>query len=42
MVMGRTILQEPRKGRPNTIVVGIGEKRKIRGVLTSSPGLSAR
>jgi hypothetical protein len=79
MVMGRTILQEPRKGRPNTIVVGIGENRivkaqvtirprgeqtqlrispggvtwdlifntlgvsrKIRGVLTSSPGLSAR
>jgi hypothetical protein len=79
MIMGRTVLQRPRKGRPNTIVVGIGENvivkaqvtvtprdgqtelrispggvtwdlvyntfgvaRKIRGVLLSSPGLSAR
>jgi hypothetical protein len=79
MVMGRTTLQDPREGRPNTIVVGTGENRiikaqvtitprggqtelrvspggvtwslvfntfglarKIRGVLASSPGLSAR
>jgi hypothetical protein len=79
MIMGRTILQSPRKGPPNKIVVGTGENvlvkaqvtitprggqtelrispggltwdliyntlgvgRKIREVLTSSPGLSAR
>jgi hypothetical protein len=79
MVMGRTTIQDPRKGRPNTIVVGTGENRivkaqvtitprggqtelrispggvtwslvlntfgvarKVRGVLASSPGLSAR
>jgi hypothetical protein len=79
MAMGRTILQAPRKGPANKIVVGTGENvivkaqvtitprdgqtelrispggvtwdlvyntfgvaRKIRGVLTSSPSLSAR
>jgi len=79
MVMGRTTLQYPRKGRPNTIVVGTGENRiakaqvtittrggqtelrispggvtwdllfntlgvgrKVRRVLTRSPGWSAR
>jgi hypothetical protein len=79
MAMGRTILQGPHKGRPNTIVVGTGDNfvikaqvtiterggqtelrispggvtwdllmntfgvaRKVRGVLASSLGLSAR
>jgi hypothetical protein len=79
MAMGRTALQGPHKGRPNTIVVGTGDNiivkaqvtitqrdgqtdlrispggltadllvntfgiaRKIRRVLASSPGLSAR
>jgi hypothetical protein len=79
MAMGRTALQGPHKGRPNTIVVGTGDNfvvkaqvtitprggqtelrispggiaadlllnifgvaRKVRGVLASSPGLSAR
>jgi hypothetical protein len=29
MIMGRTTLQEPRKGRPNTIVVGTGDNRTL-------------
>jgi hypothetical protein len=37
MVMGRTILQEPRKGRPNTIVVGIGENRIVKAQVTIRP-----
>jgi hypothetical protein len=79
MAMGRTALQGPHKGRPNTIVVGTGDNviikaqvtiisrdgqtelrispggltadllvntfgiaRKVRRILASSPGLSAR
>jgi hypothetical protein len=79
MAMGRTMLQGPHKGRPNTIVVGAGDNvivkaqvtiiardgqtdlrispggvtadllinifgvaRKVRRVLATSPGLSAR
>jgi hypothetical protein len=37
MAMGRTILQEPRKGRPNTIVVGIGENRIVKAQVTIRP-----
>jgi hypothetical protein len=34
MVIGRTILQEPRKGRPNTIVVGTGDNRIVKAQVT--------
>ena len=34
MAMGRTSLQEPHKGRPNTIVVGTGENRIVKAQVT--------
>jgi hypothetical protein len=37
MVMGRTILQAPRKGRPNTIVVGTGENVIVKAQVTITP-----
>jgi hypothetical protein len=37
MAMGRTILQDPRKGRPNTIVVGTGENRIVKAQVTITP-----
>jgi hypothetical protein len=37
MAMGRTILQDPHKGRPNTIVVGTGENRIVKAQVTITP-----
>jgi hypothetical protein len=37
MIIGRTILQSPRKGRPNTIVVGTGENRIVKAQVTITP-----
>ncbi len=37
MVIGRTILQNPREGRPNTIVVGTGENRIVKAQVTITP-----
>ena len=37
MAMGRTVLQDPREGRPNTIVVGIGENRAVKAQVTITP-----
>jgi hypothetical protein len=34
MIIGRTMLQNPRKGRPNTIVVGTGENRVVKAQVT--------
>ena len=34
MIMGRTILQRPRKGRPNTIVVGTGDNMLVKAQVT--------
>ncbi len=37
MAMGRTILQDPRKGQPNKIVVGTGENRIVKAQVTITP-----
>jgi hypothetical protein len=37
MAMGRTILQDPRKGRPNMVVVGTGENRIVKALVTITP-----
>jgi hypothetical protein len=35
--MGRTILQGPHEGRPNTIVVGTGDNRVVKTQVTITP-----
>jgi hypothetical protein len=37
MVIGRTMLQGPRKGRPNTIVVGTEQNRVVKAQVTITP-----
>jgi hypothetical protein len=37
MAIGRTTLQDPHKGRPNTIVVGTGENRIVKAQVTITP-----
>ena len=37
MAMGRTAFQGPRKGQPNTIVVGIGDNRVVKAQVTITP-----
>jgi hypothetical protein len=37
MAMGRTALQGPHKGRPNTIVVGTGDNIIVKAQVTISP-----
>jgi hypothetical protein len=37
MAMGRTILQDARKGQPNMIVVGTGENRIVKAQVTITP-----
>jgi hypothetical protein len=37
MAIGRTILQDPRKGQPNMIVVGTGENRIVKAQVTITP-----
>jgi hypothetical protein len=37
MAMGRTILQSPRKGPPNKIVVGTGENVLVKAQVTITP-----
>ena len=37
MAMGRTILQDPREGQPNMIVVGTGGNRIVKAQVTITP-----